>query len=90
MEAVRQHRPDMLKKLKVHLMLHLVECMEQFGPTSAFNSERYDNDNHDSFVRNRCNVGSRHSTPIYELRIFLATKVPQVVILPNILLLLNS
>lgn len=31
----------MLKKQKVHLILHLVECMEQFGPTSAFNSERY-------------------------------------------------
>ena len=22
-------------------MLHLVECMKEFGPTSAFNSERY-------------------------------------------------
>ena len=31
----------MLNKQKVHLILHLVECMEQFGPTSAFNSERY-------------------------------------------------
>lgn len=31
----------MLKKPKVHLMLHLVECMKEFGPTSAFNSERY-------------------------------------------------
>lgn len=30
----------MLKKQKVHLMLHLVECMNHFGPTSAFNSER--------------------------------------------------
>ena len=40
-EAVSQHQPDMLKKQKVHLLLHLVECMEQFGPTSAFNSERY-------------------------------------------------
>ena len=30
----------MLKKQKVHLLLHLVECMEYFGPTSAFNSER--------------------------------------------------
>ena len=40
-EAVSQYQPDMLKKQKVHLLLHLVECMEQFGPTSAFNSERY-------------------------------------------------
>lgn len=33
----------MLLKQKVHLMLHLVNCMEQFGPTSSFNSERYVN-----------------------------------------------
>ena len=38
---VGEHRPEMLKKQKVHLLLHLVECMEDFGPTSAFNSERY-------------------------------------------------
>lgn len=43
-DVVSQHRPNMLKKQKVHLMLHLVECMEQFGPTSAFNSERYADD----------------------------------------------
>ena len=35
------HKPEMLKKQKVHLMLYLVECMQQFGPTAAFNSERY-------------------------------------------------
>ena len=26
-EAVSRYQPDMLKKQKVHLMLHLVECM---------------------------------------------------------------
>jgi len=31
----------MLRKQKVHFILLLVECMEQFGPTSSFNSERY-------------------------------------------------
>ena len=37
---------NMLKKQNVHLMLHLVECMEQFGPTSSFcNRERYDDHN---------------------------------------------
>ena len=40
-DAVCEHRPEMLKKQKVHLMLHLVSCMDQFGPTSGFNSERY-------------------------------------------------
>ena len=38
--AVSVHQPSMLLKQKVHLLLHLVECMEQFGPTSGFNSER--------------------------------------------------
>ena len=37
-KAVWQHMPHMLKKQRVHLILHLVECMEQFGLT--FNSER--------------------------------------------------
>ena len=31
---------NMLKKHKTHLILYHVECMEQFGPSSAFNSER--------------------------------------------------
>ena len=39
--AVSENQPAMLKRQKVHLMLHLVECMDQFGPTSAFNCERY-------------------------------------------------
>ena len=39
--AVQQCQPDMLNKQKVHLMLHLVECMKEFGPSSSFNSERY-------------------------------------------------
>ena len=32
--------PDLKKKVKVHLFLHLVENMIDFGPTSAFNTER--------------------------------------------------
>ncbi|KAL5479381.1 hypothetical protein EMCRGX_G022899 [Ephydatia muelleri] len=27
---------------KIHLILHLTECMEQFGPSSAFNAERFE------------------------------------------------
>ncbi len=38
--TVSEYRPEMLKKQKVHFMLHLVECMDHFGLTSAFNSER--------------------------------------------------
>ena len=41
-DAVKQYQPSMLMKQKVHLISHLTECMEQFGPTSGFNSERYE------------------------------------------------
>lgn len=40
-DTVSCYKPHMMKKQKIHLMLHLIDCMEQFGPTSAFNSERY-------------------------------------------------
>ena len=40
-DTVSQCQPDMLRKQKVHMVLHLVDCMEEFGPTSALNSERY-------------------------------------------------
>ena len=33
--------PDLKKKVKIHLVLHLVDNMVDFGPTSAFNTERY-------------------------------------------------
>ena len=39
--AVRQCQPDVLNKQKVHILLHLVDCMKDFGPTCSFNSERY-------------------------------------------------
>ncbi len=38
-EAAKDY-PPMNKKLKVHLMLHLIDNMKEFGPTSAFNIER--------------------------------------------------
>ena len=31
---------QLLQKRKVHLLLHLVECMKVFGPTAGFNTER--------------------------------------------------
>ena len=33
--------PSLLRKQKVHYFLHLVESMENYGPTSAFSAERY-------------------------------------------------
>lgn len=38
-DAVKQHLPHILKKQK--LLLHLVDCMKNYGPCSAFNTERY-------------------------------------------------
>ena len=39
-EAVKVAYPEMLKKPKVHLLLHLVDNMLDFGHTSAYNTER--------------------------------------------------
>lgn len=33
--------PAFLAKQKIHLLLHLPEVMMQFGPPSAYNTERY-------------------------------------------------
>ena len=40
-DNVKTHMPTFLQKQKTHLILHLVECMDEFGPTSSFNAERY-------------------------------------------------
>ena len=40
-DNVKTHMPMFLQKQKTHLILHLVECMDEFGPTSSFNAERY-------------------------------------------------
>lgn len=41
--AVEEIRPEVMKKSKIHLLLHLADDMSQFGPTSAYNTERYSN-----------------------------------------------
>ena len=35
------YMPEYAKRLKVHILLHLVDNMEEFGPTSLFNTERF-------------------------------------------------
>lgn len=40
-DAVKENMPNLLDKPKTHLILHLVECMHDFGPSSAFCDERY-------------------------------------------------
>ncbi|KAL5506041.1 hypothetical protein EMCRGX_G007607 [Ephydatia muelleri] len=37
---VKDYMPALLKKQKVHTILHLVECMISYGPSSAFSAER--------------------------------------------------
>ncbi|KAL5515046.1 hypothetical protein EMCRGX_G000163 [Ephydatia muelleri] len=38
-DNVKTHMPTFLQKQKAHLILHLVECMDEFCPTSSFNAE---------------------------------------------------
>lgn len=40
-KAINDYFPDIHKKVKIHLLLHLTQSMIDFGPTSAFNTERY-------------------------------------------------
>lgn len=41
--AVKDAYPSCMRKAKIHLILHLPEIMIQFGPPSAYNTERYSN-----------------------------------------------
>ncbi|KAL5493197.1 hypothetical protein EMCRGX_G014341 [Ephydatia muelleri] len=38
-DSVKTHMPLLLNKPKTHLILHLVDCMIDFGPSSAFSAE---------------------------------------------------
>lgn len=40
LKVAKEFQPELLQKRKVHLLLHLVECMNDFGPTAGFNTER--------------------------------------------------
>ena len=37
---IKLYMPQLLQKQKVHMILHLVESMKEFGPSSAFSAER--------------------------------------------------
>ena len=76
--------PEYSKRLKNHLMLHLVDSMLQFGPTSCFNTER--------LVTVVCldaviiNIDSKHSILLYVLKMCLVIVKHPVKILPIALL----
>ena len=40
-DAVQDYKEELLQRPKFHLMLHLTQNMLDFGPTAAFNTERY-------------------------------------------------
>ena len=37
---MKENKPELLQKAKIHLILYLVRCMVEFGPCSGFNTER--------------------------------------------------
>lgn len=39
--ATHDYCPELGKKIKIHLFLHLPDNMMDFGPTSSYNTERY-------------------------------------------------
>ena len=39
--AIEAHLPEWKTKPKIHLLLHLPDDMLMYGPTAAFNMERY-------------------------------------------------
>lgn len=39
--SVKEHFPHLQKKVKIHRLLHLIDNIVDFGPTSSFNTERY-------------------------------------------------
>ena len=42
-DTSRKYMPEYSKRLKNHLLLHLIDSMINFGPTSSFSTERYNN-----------------------------------------------
>ena len=39
-EAAALYMPEFSRRLKVHLILHLVDCIADFGPATCFSTER--------------------------------------------------
>ena len=40
-DKVEELQPAVLNMSKIHLLLHLADNLSEFGPTSAYNTERY-------------------------------------------------
>eukprot|EP00731_Ephydatia_muelleri_P021815 Em0014g406a len=51
-DSVKVHFLNLLRRPKMHLILHLIESFEQYGPTSAFSAERCESFNSDVRAQN--------------------------------------
>lgn len=58
-DCANMYMPEFARRLKVHLILHLVECIQEFGPASGFNTERFEAFN--SLIRAQNIFGNRHA-----------------------------
>ena len=91
--AVKEFDSNLLLKPKFHLLLHLSECMRDFGPTSAYSAERY-------FILHTCTVKTnvinfvlqwinyadvKPSIPSFVSTIFMEIGKHQVETLPSVL-----
>ena len=61
--------PEYSKRLKTHLILHLVDSIVSFGPTQCYNTERYVNILVAIFMSLFINLGLSLLILILELRI---------------------
>ncbi|KAL5459987.1 hypothetical protein EMCRGX_G033391 [Ephydatia muelleri] len=57
--AVERNCPELRRKLKIHILLHLPDDMLQFGPASTFNTERCESYN--AAIRGRNMYANRHA-----------------------------
>lgn len=62
-ENVTSYMPEFAKRLKVHMLLHLVDDIVEFGPASVFNTERYNT--HSAYIGHKtCYNINMHATII--------------------------
>eukprot|EP00731_Ephydatia_muelleri_P012741 Em0007g51a len=57
--AVERNCPELRRKLKIHILLHLPDDMLQFGPASTFNTERCESYN--AAIRGRNIYANQHA-----------------------------
>ncbi|XP_028413915.1 uncharacterized protein LOC114536761 [Dendronephthya gigantea] len=61
-DAVTRIYPEFLKKAKLHLLLHLVDDIENLGPANGFSTERFEAFNH--FIRGLNVNSNRHASSL--------------------------